>query len=267
MASILLIESDIFLGDTLMQKLKVAGFDVRLVRDGASGLKELLRAKPELLIIDGALTDMSGYEVLEKKAAEPMIAGIPVIVISESEEQDEQDRARSLGAREYLLKSKFNADEAIAKVKRVLHTDGGIAAFSGKTPGDSKKASDGKLHGRRIMWVEDDEFLSDIIARKLSAQGCSLLHASDGDAALRLLKKEKPDLILLDILLQGIDGYEILKRLKENPETGDIPVILLSNLGSKEDMEKGKKLGAVRFLVKATVTLDEIVEEIKKVLA
>ena len=116
------------------------------------------------------------------------------------------------------------------------------------------------------MWVEDDKFLSDIIARKLSLQGCALVHATEGEEALKLLQSENPDLILLDILLSGIDGFEILKRIKENPKTKHIPVILLSNLGQKSDVDKGKALGAARFLIKATVTLDEIVEEIKRVL-
>lgn len=116
------------------------------------------------------------------------------------------------------------------------------------------------------MWVEDDEFLSDIIARKFSAQGCSLVHATNGEEALVVLEKEHPDLLLLDILLPGIDGFEILRRLKSNLKTQNIPVILLSNLGQKADVEKGTKLGAARFLIKATVTLDEIVEEIKAVI-
>ena len=116
------------------------------------------------------------------------------------------------------------------------------------------------------MWVEDDKFLSDIIARKLSTEGCGLVHATEGEQALKLLEKEKPDLILLDILLSGLDGFEILKRIKDNAETKNTPVILLSNLGQKSDIDKGKTLGAARFLIKATVTLDEIVEEIKTVL-
>ncbi len=116
------------------------------------------------------------------------------------------------------------------------------------------------------MWIEDDKFLNDLIARKLSGQGCTLFHASAGEEAFGILEKEVPDLILLDIRLSGIDGFEILKRLKDNPKTKQIPVIILSNFGQKEDREKGKALGAARFLIKATVTLDEVIAEIQKVL-
>jgi DNA-binding response OmpR family regulator len=74
-----------------------------------------------------------------------------------------------------------------------------------------------------------------------------------------------PDIILLDILLPGLNGFQVLEKVKANDKSKNIPVILLSNLGQKEDIEKGVKLGAAKFLVKATVTLDEIVDEITKV--
>ena len=92
------------------------------------------------------------------------------------------------------------------------------------------------------------------------------MKAKEGEEPLSLLAKEKPDLILLDILLSGLNGFEILKRIKSDAATKSVPVILLSNLGQKEDVSKGASLGAARFLIKATVTLDEIVEEIKTVL-
>jgi len=122
------------------------------------------------------------------------------------------------------------------------------------------------LEGKKVMWVEDDRFLSDIISRKLLREKCVLIHAVEGEGAISLAEKEQPDIILLDILLPGIDGFEILSRLKANLRTKTIPVILLSNLGQKTDVDKGKSLGADQFLIKATVTLDEIVEEIKNLL-
>lgn len=123
------------------------------------------------------------------------------------------------------------------------------------------------LEGKKILWVEDDNFLNDLIARKLSTEKCVLIHATEGEEAVRLAEKELPDIIVLDILLPGIDGFEILKRVKASDKTKNIPVILLSNLGQKSDIEKGRNLGATRFLIKAAVTLDEIVAEIKAVFA
>lgn len=122
------------------------------------------------------------------------------------------------------------------------------------------------LEGKKLVWVEDDQFLNDIIARKLAATKCIFFHSSEGEQALKIIDKEMPDIVVLDIILSGMDGYEILRRIKSDEKIKHIPVILLSNLGQKSDIEKGKSLGAARFLIKATVTLDEIIDQIKEVI-
>jgi len=122
------------------------------------------------------------------------------------------------------------------------------------------------LKGKKIMWVEDDKFLSDILAKKLATEGPLLFHAVNAEEAFKILEKETPDIILLDIMLSGVDGFGILKEIKSDPKNKDIPVIILSNLGQKNDIETGTKLGAAKFLIKATVTLDEIMSEIKKII-
>ncbi len=122
------------------------------------------------------------------------------------------------------------------------------------------------LEGKKVVWVEDDKFLNNIITRKLSATKCIFFNTGKGEEALEIINKEVPDIIMLDILLPGMDGFEILRRVKSDPKTKGIPVILLSNLGQASDIEKGKSLGAVLFMVKATVTPDEIIDQIKEVL-
>lgn len=119
---------------------------------------------------------------------------------------------------------------------------------------------------KKVLWVEDDVFLSGLIGQRFGELGATLFGANNGQQALQIAKMEKPDIILLDILLPGIGGFEILKSLKDDEATKNIPVIILSNLSQKSDIDKGKELGAVSFLVKATVDLDEIVNEVKKVI-
>lgn len=123
-----------------------------------------------------------------------------------------------------------------------------------------------KLEGKKILCVEDDVFLSDLIAKKITDNKGKLFHASNGEDALKIIETNKPDMVLLDVILPGPDGFEILKKIRENPETKNLPVIILSNLGQKNDLEKGKHYGATKFLIKATVSLEEIVKEINGVL-
>ncbi len=111
----------------------------------------------------------------------------------------------------------------------------------------------------RILVVEDDPLLSDLLAQKFSSEEFAFLYAPTGEAALEMVKKDKPDLVLLDIMLPGIDGFEVLKQIKASPDTKDIPVVILSNLGQEADILKGTQLGAEKFIVKVTLTLDEVV--------
>ncbi len=118
----------------------------------------------------------------------------------------------------------------------------------------------------KILIIEDDKFLRELISHKITKEGFMVEEAADGEEGLEKIKKLKPNLILLDLILPGIDGFEVLKRLKEDISLSFIPVIILSNLGQREDIEKSLRLGAVDFLVKAHFTPDEIVSKIKNVL-
>lgn len=119
---------------------------------------------------------------------------------------------------------------------------------------------------KKILIIEDDVFLRELISRKIVSEGYDIKQASDGEDGLRELKNEAPDLILLDLILPGIDGFEVLMRVKKDSELAHIPVIILSNLGQKEDIEKGLKLGAVDYLIKAHFTPQEIIEKVQYIL-
>jgi len=120
--------------------------------------------------------------------------------------------------------------------------------------------------GKRVLIIEDDTFLRELISQKLSKEGYSIIEAIDGEEGVKKTKEEKPEIILLDLILPGIDGFEVLSQIKGDQTTSSIPVIILSNLGQKEDVERGLKLGAVDYLIKAHFTPGEIIEKVKTVL-
>jgi len=119
---------------------------------------------------------------------------------------------------------------------------------------------------KKILVVEDDKFLRDLISQKLTKEGYEVDEAIDGEEGVKMLKEIKPDLVLLDLILPGIDGFEVLVKMKEDSSISSTPVIILSNLGQKEDVEKGLKLGAVDYLIKAHFTPGEIIDKIRAVL-
>lgn len=120
---------------------------------------------------------------------------------------------------------------------------------------------------KKILIIEDDKFLRDLASSKLKREGFDTFSAQNANEGFGILAKTKADLILLDIILPGIDGFEVLRRLKCDNALKTIPVILLSNLGQEKDVERGLKLGAAEYIIKAHYTLDEIIEKIKNVLS
>ena len=128
---------------------------------------------------------------------------------------------------------------------------------------EQEKKASGK---KTILVVEDDQFLRELIVQKLESEGYEIVHATDGEKGVAQLKKEKPDIVLLDLILPGIDGFEVLKQAKEDKETASIPIIILSNLGQQDDVERGLKLGASDYLIKAHFTPKEIAAKVQAVL-
>jgi DNA-binding response OmpR family regulator len=118
----------------------------------------------------------------------------------------------------------------------------------------------------KILIVEDDKFLRELISQKLIKEQFEISSAIDGEEGIKKIKEEKPKMVLLDLILPGIDGFEVLTKMKEDPSVSSIPVIILSNLGQKEDIERGLKLGAADYLIKAHFTPGEIIEKIRMIL-
>ena len=119
---------------------------------------------------------------------------------------------------------------------------------------------------KTILFIEDESALQKTFGEILKQEGCEMIPALDGEIGLRLAKDKKPDLILLDLILPKVHGFEVFKKLKEDKDTRDIPVIVLTNLEGLGDVDKAIELGATAYLVKAQYSLEEVVEKIKKAL-
>lgn len=118
----------------------------------------------------------------------------------------------------------------------------------------------------KVLLVEDDPFLIDIYSTKLKEVGFSVVVAKDGSECFIKIDEEEPDLILLDIVLPSIDGWQILRKLKNDGKIDELKIVILSNLGQKEEVEKGLGLGAIKYLIKAHYTPSEVVREVEKTL-
>lgn len=118
----------------------------------------------------------------------------------------------------------------------------------------------------RVLIVEDDTFLSGMYVTKLTMEQLDVTLACDGHEALKLVKQNKPDIILLDLVLPKLSGFDVLAAIRKDPATKSIPIILLTNLGDRQDVHRGLKLGATDYLIKAHFLPSEVVEKVKHLL-
>ena len=119
---------------------------------------------------------------------------------------------------------------------------------------------------KKILLVEDDSFIIEIYTTRLEEAGFEIESALDGESAIRRLKEKEFDLVLLDIVLPNLTGFEFLERIRNKEKLKNVKVLVLSNLGQKTDVNKAEKLGAIKYLIKAHYTPSEIAEEVKKIL-
>ena len=119
---------------------------------------------------------------------------------------------------------------------------------------------------KKIVLVEDDSLMSSILATHLISEGFTVIPVTDGAQAFERIQAEQPGIVLLDIVLPGVGGFDILQKLKQEESTKAIPVLILSNLGSKEEIQHGIDLGAKDYLVKANSMVEEITGKIQEIL-
>jgi len=257
--TILLIEGNKNLADKLSKGLKAEGYTVFVTSDGTAGLKTIYEALPKLLILDLNIADMDAYDVLSKKHEDVMLSKIPVFLLSSEGSTINMRKVPEGSVKDFVVS--YDPDPTDL-VSRVNHLFGHIS-----TPADSNAKDDGKpKNAKKILWVEDDKLISTILKKKFVSSGINVIHAINGEEALAQLKDIVPDLIILDITLPGMDGFEILQKAHMDERMKGVPTLILSNLSRSSDFEKAKMLGATKYLIKASSSLDQIVAEVQALL-
>ncbi len=252
---ILIVEDEQILGDILLNKLHAEGYEAYWELDGEAGLRKMREMKPDLVLLDIVMPKKDGYEVLQEMGKDETLKQIPVIIISNSGQPVELTKILELGAKDYIVKTQFSPDEVLAKMRKYLGE------------GDKSEAKDQqKISGIKILIVEDDSFLSSLASGRLEKEGYKVSVATDGIQALKMLETDIPDLILLDIIMPGMNGFEVLKKVKADSKYNKVSIIIFSNLGQEHEIEEAKGLGADDFLIKAQFTLKEVVDKINALL-
>ncbi len=222
----LVVEDDPHAAKLLSIYLKEAGFGVELASSGEAGLEKVRALRPAVITLDILMHEVDGWDFLSLLKADPHMARIPVIIVSIL---DERGKGFSLGAAEYLVKP-VDGNEVIAAVRRVT----------------KKGVSDGCE--ATVLVVDDDPMALELMQALLQPHGFTVLKAGDGQLGLRLAREHRPHLIVLDLLMPDVDGFQVLDELKRDPVTQPIPVVVLTSKTLTPD-EKRVLNGRIKNLV------------------
>lgn len=261
---ILIIEDEKELADLLASKLKKEGYKVEIADDGKKGYEKLGKWKPDLVLLDIVMPKMDGYEVMEKMNENKK--NIPIIVISNSGHPVELEKTKKLGAIDHLIKTEFSPNDVLKKVNNYITGKSGKGKESAqkKKKAESKENDGVEKKGVNVLLVEDESFLRKLCTKQLTKDGYSVFEAKDGEEALNLFNDNRIDMVLLDIILPSMDGFQVLKKIRsnKNKKKSQIPIVMLSNLGQDSDIKKAKDIGADDFMIKANFTTKEIIEKV-----
>jgi CheY-like chemotaxis protein len=223
----------------LRDMLESVGYQVAEADGGAAALQLARFLQPKLMTLDVMMPDLDGFDVIQVLRNDPLTRDLPVLFISAT---DEHERGLALGGSGFLTKP-FTSAELLAEVRRLT------------TPPP-----------RRVLVMEDDYHVRPTLARLLQRGGFQVDQAQDGRSGLEQIEKNPPDLVLLDIWMPDINGYEVLRRLKEHPVHRNIPVVVLTASDPSGDThQRALALGAVRYLEKP-IASEDLLAEIERVL-
>jgi PAS domain S-box-containing protein len=242
---ILVVEDDRDLALLLRRQLESEGFQVLLAGTGEDALWLAREAQPQLITLDIMLPDVDGFAVLEKLKANPMTRGIPVVIVSVLAESE---KGFALGAVDYVVKP-FVEQELLDIVHRAL------AYLETSRP-------------RKLVVADDDLEALGRMEQALSLHGYEVWTAADGQEALDRAQEIQPDLILLDVGMPLMDGYEVVRKLKKDDRTRPIPVIVATDSPADREQERVRVLGMdiAEYLTKP-LSIEILIREIKKVIA
>ncbi|HUG06190.1 MAG TPA: response regulator, partial [Candidatus Limnocylindria bacterium] len=244
-ARVLVIEDEANNLDVAQRIIRAAGHEALVAMDGQTGL-DLARAEhPDAILVDLLLPRVDGWTVTRLLREEEWAARIPIIAVSALAMQQDRQRAIDAGCDDFVSKP-YAPAELRAVLARFLPETAAVVAGakrpSAATPQVERLGT--------VLAVDDEPANLDLISRRLAALGCAVLRASSGEQALAIAEREVPDLVLLDVMMPGIDGWETCRRLKANERTAAIPVIFVTAKDQPADVVTGFEAGGVDYVSK-----------------
>ena len=246
MARILIVEDDPNNLDVAQRIVRAAGHEALSATDGLMGLEVARSSHPDAILMDLLLPQLDGWSVTRALRAEPWAQGVPIIAVSALAMQADRALALEAGCDDFVSKP-FAPAELRAVLSRYFPV-GGAAARTKRGAPDTTRQPEIVLG--RVLVVDDEPGNVELLTRRLRAIGCETLEASSGEQALEVARREVPDVVLLDVMMPGMDGWETCRRLREDPATAGMQVIFVTARDHAEDIARGFEVGGMDYVPK-----------------
>jgi CheY-like chemotaxis protein len=239
LGTVLAIDDDPDVLSIISTHLNRDGFEVYTTNSGEEGLRLAKQIKPDVITLDVMMPNLDGWTVLNQLKGDPATADVPVIMVTILQDRE---MGYSLGAADYLMKP-VEADRLISIVRRYR--------TPGATPG-------------HVLVVEDDAATREVVRHFLVADNWTVAEAENGRKALELLSTHKPNIVVLDLMMPEMDGFEFVQKMRSEPAWGKIPVIVVTAREVTEEDRKRLNGHVERILQKGVHSREEILSEIKQ---
>jgi len=248
MARILIIEDEANNLDVARRIVRGAGHEALTATDGLLGLEIARREHPDAVLVDLLLPKLDGWSVTRAIREEPWAKKIPIIAVSALAMQADRERAREAGCDDFVTKPYAPAELRVLLGKYFTDNSAPKAATRASEPSASGISPAERLG--RVLVVDDEPSNVELIVRLLGGNGYETLTASNGHDAIAIATKEQPDLILMDIMMPGLDGWQATRLLKGDPKTANIPVVFVTARDRPEDVAQGFEAGGIMYVNK-----------------
>jgi DNA-binding response OmpR family regulator len=240
--TILLVEDDPQSADLMTLYLHEAGLEVAIARDGEEGLAVARSIRPAVIVLDVLLPGLNGWEFIERAKSDPALHETSIIVTTVV---DDRVRAMALGASEYLIKpvSREQLLNAISAIGMTMRDDDDT---------------------RTVLAIDDEPMTLQLIETVLSSAGYRVLTAAGGEQGILLAQERQPDLVILDLLMDDVDGFAVVERMRQEPQTSGIPILVLTSK-SVTNEDRNRLDGRVTYMAqKASFSRQLFIELVQR---
>lgn len=242
MPSIIIVEDDPMISEIYERKFKEDGFDVATASSGEQVLEMAKKRKVDLILSDLIMPKMDGFEIIRNLRGGSYDPDIKIIISSNLSQKEDRDKALGLGADGFVTKSDYTPGEMVQEIKRLLHE------FAEQKRNEMIR--NGELdvrNGKKVLMMEDEEVFADLFGNKLRQDGFEVEVAKTGHEAMEKALKGGFDVFIVDMVMPGMTGDEIIKRLKEEESTKNVPIIAYSASEAYDVIDNVKAMGLEVF--------------------